>query len=76
MRTKMLDFKANYKNDYKYKSEEWKCEACGREMETQAHVLQCIEYSKLRQGRNIEEMEDQISYFQEVIKIRMKNEGK
>ena len=72
IRTKMLDFKANYKNDYKYKAEKWKCEACGEEMETQAHVLQCLEYSKLREGRNMEEMEDQILYFQEVIKIRMK----
>ena len=35
MRTKMLDFKANYKNDKNYKAEKWKCEACGRETETQ-----------------------------------------
>ena len=27
----MLDFKANYKNDYKYKAEKCKCDACGKE---------------------------------------------
>ena len=35
MRTKMLDFKVHYKNDKNYKAEKWKCEACGRETETQ-----------------------------------------
>lgn len=71
IRTKMLDFKGNYKNDKKYKAEKWQCEACGNEVETQTHVLECPEYHQLREGRNMENLEDQIGYFQEVMKTRM-----
>ena len=43
--TKMLDFKANYKND---KAEMWKCEACGRETEQASSKLKvCLNRSAL-----------------------------
>ena len=32
--TKMVDFKANFKKDKKYKAENWVCDACNIEIET------------------------------------------
>lgn len=72
IRTKMLEFKANYKNNKKFQAEKWLCESCGEEVETQSHVLQCSEYSKLREERNMENLEDQILYFRDVLKQRIK----
>ena len=35
IRTKMLEFKANYKNNKEFKSDKWLCKSCEKEVEAQ-----------------------------------------
>ena len=76
IRTKMVDVKANFKNDKKYKAENWVCEACNLEIETQSHVLECSEYRELRNDKKLEEMGEIVTYFQKVLKIRLEKSRK
>ena len=74
--TKMVDFKANFKKDKKYKAENWVCDACNIEIETQSHVLECSEYRELRGDKKLEEMGEIVTYFQKVLKIRLEESRK
>ena len=42
------------------------------EVDTQSHVLQCMEYKDLRGDMDLEKDEDMVKYFREVLKRRMK----
>ena len=70
-RTQLVEgIKGNYKNLHKGK--DMRCQGCMLEVDTQSHVLQCIEYEDLRRDKNLEKDEDMIKYFRQVIKRRMK----
>ena len=69
-RSKMLDFKFNYKNDVIYSKEMWSCDSCQSAIESQDHILWCPAYVDLREGKSINEDKDLIAYFAAVMKIR------
>ena len=53
IRTEMLNFKFNYKNDYQNRASLWNCDSCQTSIETQTHILWCPSYSELREGKNL-----------------------
>ena len=69
-RTKMMEFKFNYKNDKINCSELWNCDSCQSAIESQDHILWCPAYAKLRDGKSLQNDVDLITYFTEVMKIR------
>ena len=70
-RTQLVEgIKGNYKNLHKGK--DMRCQGCMLEVDTQSHVLQCMEYEDLRGDMDLEKDEDMVKYFREVLKRRMK----
>ena len=68
----MTDLKFNFKHDKNYSDELWRCDSCQSSIETQQHVLICPAYSELRQGKDIKNDKDLVSYIKQVMKIREK----
>ena len=71
-RTKMLDFKFNYKNDKTHSKELWNCDSCQSAIKSQDHILWYPAYVSLRDGKSLDNDNDLIKYFTEVMKIREK----
>ena len=70
-RTQLVEgIKGNYKNLHRGK--DMRCQGCMLEVDTQSHVLHCIEYEDLRGDMDMEKDEDMVKYFREVLKRRMK----
>ena len=69
-RSKMLDFKFNYKNNPSHTKDLWNCDSCQSAIESQDHILWCPAYVKLREGKSLESNEDLVQYFTSVMKIR------
>ena len=72
IRSKMVDVKFNYKNDYRYSHELWKCEGCKSAVETQSHIMYCPAFANLREGKNIDSDLDLVQYFNQVMILRLK----
>ena len=72
LRTKMFKCKFNYANDPKNKADNWKCDSCQRNIDSQSHVLWCPAYSRLREGKSMDNDKDIITYFKKVLNIRSK----
>ena len=62
LRSRMLDVKMNYKKDPRNSKSE--------APESQAHVLHCPAYQSLRNGKDINKMEDVVSYYTQVMLLR------
>ena len=69
-RSKMLDFKFNYKSNPSHSRELWKCDSCQSAIETQEHILWCPAYQELREGKSLDNDKDLVGYFVSVMKIR------
>ena len=72
IRSNMLNFKMNRKNDQMYAQDLWKCDDC-HSMDSQAHIVWCPAYAALREGKNLESDRDLVEYYQKVMKIREDN---
>ena len=70
LRAKMFPCKLNYSSDPKNSSELWKCDSCTSSIDSQSHILWCPAYSKLREGKTLDNNRDVIRYFQKVLQIR------
>ena len=71
IRSKMINCKFNHSSDPKYRAELWRCSACGN-VDTQSHILWCSAYSKLREGKSLENDRDIAQYYHKVMCIREK----
>ena len=69
-RTHMTNVKFNYKNDKNNRQELWRCDSCQSAIDTQSHILWCPSYKELRNGKDINNDRDLVSYIQNVMKIR------
>ena len=69
IRTKMLDLKENMKGKYKNNLERDACDSS--EAESQSHILRCMGYESLRDGLDLSQDKDLVTYFSQVMKIRM-----
>ena len=72
IRTRMVDLKANFKNNHAFRKDNWLCEGCRREVETNSHVMSCQAYEDIRQGLDLGNDKDLVKFFKEVMRIRMK----
>ena len=70
----------NFKNDPTFKANLWSCTGCDRinkdslapvNVDTQAHVLVCVGYTDLRDGKDLDDDKDLVSYFSAIIRRRM-----
>ena len=63
------NIKMNFKNDPKFKSELYKCDLC-QELDTQEHLRVCKGYSHLRDGKDLMNDLDLVTFFKEVLIMR------
>ena len=68
----MLHVKENFKNMYKKRTNGLQCDSCLAQVETQAHVLVCPAYDKLREGLQLNNQDDLVKYYREVLMLRDK----
>ena len=70
IRTKMLEkIPGNFKNRYKNQENGLKCDLCPAEM-TQNHCLICPERQELRKNLNMENLDDLVIYFRQILSER------
>ena len=73
-RTQLVEgIKGNFKN--LYRGNDLRCQGCRQEVDTQSHVLQCMEYEDLREDMDMKKDDDMIKYFRKVLNRRMKEQG-
>ena len=72
LRARMFDCKMNKMNNKKYKDDMWRCDSCESCIDSQSHILYCPAYKQLREGKTLSSDEDIVTYFREVLVIRMK----
>ena len=66
----MNELKGNFKNKYKNTPGGVTCMACGMEEEVNSHVMKCVKYADLRQGKDLSDNNDLVKYFRDVMSRR------
>ena len=66
----MFKCKMNYRSDHKFKSSMCMCDSCQSEIDSQAHVLICPSYRKLKEDKNMYDDKDLAEYLVKVLRIR------
>ena len=69
IRTQMMPTKLNMKNNPRFASEQWKCDAC-KMLDSQSHILWCPFFAPLREGKDVGNDKDLVENFQKVFTIR------
>ena len=72
LHSRMFNCKMNYLNNPVFKAEMWQCDSCQSCVDSQSHILYCPAYQQLREGKSLSSDQDIVSYFQEVLAIRLK----
>ena len=72
LRSRMFNCKMNYLNNPMFKAERWRCDSCQSCVDSQSHNLYCPAYQQLREGKSLSSDQDIVSYFKEVLAIRLK----
>ena len=65
--------KSFFPSDKQYENDLWKCNQCTR-IDSIKHLKICPYFEDLRELRDFKKDEDLISYFEEIIKIRLNDE--
>ena len=61
LRTKMIDgIRGNFRN--MYPGNKGNCEGCGKVLETQAHVVDCAEFSDIREGLDMSKDRNMVKF--------------
>ena len=68
IRSYMTDTKFNRKYDKKFAAELWRCDHCKR-LDSQSHIIWCPAFLPLREGKDLNNDDDLVKYFQEVMRI-------
>ena len=61
--------KLNFASDKQFAADLWTCWHCPM-IDSQSHVIVCPAYQEFRHGKNLENDQDLVYYFQKVIKLR------
>jgi len=69
IRSHMTDTKFNKKSDKRYADELWRCDLC-KSLDAQSHIIWCPAFAPLREGKDLADDNDLVSYFEEVMRIR------
>ena len=72
LRSRMFKCKMNFLNTPQYRAEMWRCDSCQTCIDSQSHVLYCPAYQQLREGKSLTSDQDIVTYFKEVLEIRLK----
>ena len=64
--------KMNQKNNQEYAEALWRCEECGMQ-DTNAHLLWCVGYASLREGKDLSCDKQLCNYLQRIFKARSDN---
>ena len=72
LRSRMFKCKMNYLNTEQYRAEMSRCDSCQTCIDSQSHILYCPAYQQLREGKTLTSDQDIVSYFKEVLEIRIK----
>ena len=59
----------NFPSDKSFTANLWTCSACMINRDTQNHEISCEEYSKYREGQNLDEDGDLVKYFQTIVRL-------
>ena len=71
IRTEMVEkIPGNYKNMYKKNKDGLKCSRCTEEIMTQIHCISCPGMKVLREGLDLVNMTDMVTYFKRILKER------
>ena len=71
MRAFMLRVAGNYSHHAKYQATGWLCQACRLQVrEDQDHLTSCQGYEDLRQGRDLQDDKDLVSFYRLVMARR------
>ena len=71
IRTKLVkNIPGNFKNMYKNNKEGLKCTQCSEDILTQSHCIICPGMGELRDGLNLEDISDMVTFFRRVMKKR------
>ena len=66
IRSSMIPCKMNMKSNTKFASDLWKCDEC-LSIYSQSHILWCPAYASLRDGKSLDNDNDIVHYYQEVM---------
>ena len=69
-RVDLFEAKKNFKNKKEYKDENYLCDSCESEVDENTHVLYCVAYKDLREGKSMNNDEELCQYLQKVLEIR------
>ena len=69
IRTRTIKCKMNQSSSRTNKEALWQCSGCGC-IDTQSHIIHCSAYQNLREGKSINNDDDLVEYFTQVMKIR------
>ena len=72
LRARTFPCKMNTMNNPKFKADMWRCDSCESCIDSQSHILYCPAYKELREGRTLSSDDDIVSYFRDVLAIRIK----
>ena len=71
IRSKMTHTKMNQQSDKAHAKSLWKCDECGN-IDSQSHIVWCPFFADLREGKSLQNDDDLVEYFREVLNIREK----
>ena len=66
LRSRMYDCKMNFFNKQVFKAKMWRCDSCRSCADSQSHILYCMAYQQLREGKSLSSDQDIVSSFEEV----------
>ena len=70
IRSKMTKtVKMNYPSDKGYKADLWRCWHCPS-LDTQSHIMTCPAYQHFREDKNLDNDQDLVKFFRQVIQLR------
>ena len=72
LRSRMYDCKMNFLNKPVFKAEMWRFDSCRSCVDSQSHILYCPSYQQLQEGKSLSSDQAIVSYFKEVLAIRLK----
>ena len=72
LQLRMYDCKMNFLNNPVFKAEMWQCDSSRSCVDSQSHILYCTAYQQLRVGKFLISDQNIVSYFKEVLAIRLK----
>ena len=76
IRANMTEFAFNFRNKKEYSEVSWICRSCNEAIDTSLHAKWCVAHSDLREGKDLNSVDDLVVYIREVLKRREEMKGR